>query len=62
MTVPTPRFLEFFYFDAGGGHRSAAAALKGVVAERFPDWRVEMVNLQELLAPIDPVAQWAAPT
>lgn len=59
MTASTSRFLEFFYFDAGGGHRSAATALQGVVAERFPDWRVELVNLQELLAPIDPVAQWA---
>ena len=59
MTASNSRFLEFFYFDAGGGHRSAATALQGVIAERFPDWRVEMVNLQELLAPIDPVAQWA---
>ncbi len=47
--------LEFFYFDAGGGHRSAATALQNVIAERFPNWRIEMINLQELLQPIDPM-------
>jgi UDP-N-acetylglucosamine:LPS N-acetylglucosamine transferase len=55
MTTSAPRFLEFFYFDAGGGHRSAATALRHVIAERFPHWRVEMVNLQDLLKPVDPV-------
>jgi 1,2-diacylglycerol 3-beta-galactosyltransferase len=56
MTKPDTPFLEFFYFDAGGGHRSAALALREVMAERFPGWRIELVNLQELLSPIDPVA------
>jgi hypothetical protein len=27
------RSLQFFYFDAGGGHRSAATALRQVIAE-----------------------------
>jgi len=49
------RILEFFYFDAGGGHRSAATALKQIIAEHYPNWRVEMVNLQDLLRSIDPV-------
>jgi len=41
------------FFDAGGGHRSAATALLAVIAERYPDWRVELVNLQEILEPVD---------
>ncbi len=48
-----PRTLEFFFFDAGGGHRSAALALSEVIAERYPDWRIELVNLQEILGPVD---------
>lgn len=48
-----PRTLEFFFFDAGGGHRSAALALSEVIAERYPGWRIELVNLQEILGPVD---------
>jgi len=53
----TPAFplLEFFFFDAGGGHRSAAMALRAAIADRFPRWRVDLVNLQEVLQPFDPV-------
>jgi 1,2-diacylglycerol 3-beta-galactosyltransferase len=58
MTGSDSRVLEFFYFDAGGGHRSAATALRQVIADRFPHWRVEMVNLQELLRPVDPLFRW----
>ncbi len=47
------RTLEFFFFDAGGGHRSAAMALTEVIAERYPGWTIELVNLQELLRPVD---------
>jgi 1,2-diacylglycerol 3-beta-galactosyltransferase len=43
--------VSLFYFDAGGGHRAAAAALAPVLEER--GWRVRRVNLQELLDPID---------
>jgi 1,2-diacylglycerol 3-beta-galactosyltransferase len=45
--------IDFLYFDAGGGHRSAALALKSVVDSRCPEWRVELVNLQELLDSLD---------
>ncbi len=48
-----PRTLEFFFFDAGGGHRSAALALSEVIAERYPGWRINLVNLQEILGPVD---------
>jgi Glycosyltransferase family 28 C-terminal domain len=45
--------LDFLYFDAGGGHRSAANALRQVVTERQRPWEIRMVNLQEVLDPLD---------
>lgn len=49
---PNPT-LDFVYFDAGGGHKSAALALQSVIeAERYP-WTVRLVNLQEVLDPLD---------
>ena len=48
--------VDFIYFDAGGGHRAAATALKAVIDEqkRPPaEWDVRMVNLQEILGPLD---------
>lgn len=45
--------LDFIYFDAGGGHRSAALALKSVLARVQPSWQVRLVNLQEVLDPLD---------
>lgn len=41
------------YFDAGGGHRSAALALQSVVHSCRPDWTVRLVNLQEVLDGLD---------
>ncbi len=51
LTKPT---LDFIYFDAGGGHRSASLALQSVV-ESSPqyDWTVRLVNLQEVLDSLD---------
>jgi 1,2-diacylglycerol 3-beta-galactosyltransferase len=51
LTKPT---LDFVYFDAGGGHRSAALALQSVV-ESSPEhqWNVRLVNLQEVLDSLD---------
>jgi len=46
--------IDFLFFDAGGGHRSAASALKAVIEEQRRPWEVRLVNLQELLAPLDP--------
>jgi len=45
---------ELIYFDAGGGHRAAASALK-VVLQREATWKVELTSLQQVLDPIDPV-------
>ncbi len=45
--------LNFVYFDAGGGHRSAALALQAVIEAEGYDWNVQLVNLQEVLDPLD---------
>ena len=50
--------IDFIYFDAGGGHRAAAMALKAVVdseqrATRGEPWEIRLVNLQEVLDSLD---------
>jgi hypothetical protein len=45
--------IDFVYFDAGGGHRAAATALKAVIEEQRRPWEVRLINLQEILAPLD---------
>ncbi len=45
--------IDFLYFDAGGGHRAAATALKSVIEEQKRPWQIRLVNLQELLDPLD---------
>jgi UDP-N-acetylglucosamine:LPS N-acetylglucosamine transferase len=45
--------LDFIFFDAGGGHRSAATALQQVIARQGRPWEVRMVNLQEQLDALD---------
>src|SRR5947209_5534706 len=45
--------LDFIYFDAGGGHRAAANALRQVVESQGRPFEIRMVNLQEVLEEID---------
>ncbi len=45
--------VDLIYFDAGGGHRSAAQSLELVIRERHPEWETRLVNLQEVLDPLD---------
>lgn len=45
--------IDLIYFDAGGGHRAAATALKTVLDEQSGAWDAHLVNLQELLDPLD---------
>ncbi|MBV9085317.1 MAG: hypothetical protein JOZ62_21795 [Acidobacteriaceae bacterium] len=45
--------MDFVYFNAGGGHRSATLALQSVIASEGYDWNVRLVNLQEILDPLD---------
>jgi 1,2-diacylglycerol 3-beta-galactosyltransferase len=41
-------------FDAGGGHRSAARALAETIQHRRRPWQVEILNVDEVLEPVDP--------
>ena len=45
--------IDFIYFDAGGGHRAAATALKSVIEQQTRPWEIRLVNLQEILDPLD---------
>jgi hypothetical protein len=45
--------IDFVYFDAGGGHRAAATALKTVMEAQKSPWNVRLVNLQEVLHSLD---------
>ncbi|HEY3456772.1 MAG TPA: glycosyltransferase [Bryobacteraceae bacterium] len=47
------RKLDLVYFNAGGGHRSAALALQSVISGLGLDWDVRLVNLQEILDTLD---------
>jgi 1,2-diacylglycerol 3-beta-galactosyltransferase len=47
------RRIEFVFFDAGGGHRSAATALQSVIAQQGRPWDVRLFNLQEQLDRLD---------
>jgi hypothetical protein len=62
MTTLPGKTLDFLFFDAGGGHRSAATALKSILDQRaadpileesFPSYTVRLVNLQEILLSLD---------
>ena len=45
--------LDFIYFDAGGGHRAAALALREVCERQQRPFEIRLVNLQELLDSLD---------
>jgi 1,2-diacylglycerol 3-beta-galactosyltransferase len=45
--------LDFIFFDAGGGHRAAASALKQVMDRQARPFETRLVNLQEVLDSID---------
>lgn len=45
--------IDFIYFDAGGGHRAAATALKTVIEQQNRPWNIRLVNLQEVLHSLD---------
>jgi hypothetical protein len=51
--LPKKHTLDFLFFDAGGGHRSAAIALKSVIDSQERGWEVRLVNLQQVLDPLD---------
>jgi len=45
--------VELVFFDAGGGHRSAANALREVAQREQRPWNTRLMNLQELLDELD---------
>jgi UDP-N-acetylglucosamine:LPS N-acetylglucosamine transferase len=45
--------IEFVFFDAGGGHRAAAAALEMSIRGKNYSWQIRVTNLQELLDELD---------
>ncbi len=47
------RKLTIIYHHAGGGHRSAADALRDTLAGQKHPWDVSLLDLQELLDPLD---------
>jgi hypothetical protein len=52
-SLDSTRRLDFVFFDAGGGHRSAANALKAVIEQQGRPWEIRLVNLQEMLDSLD---------
>ncbi len=52
MSVATAlQTIDLVYFNAGGGHRSAATALEAVLREQGRPFHVRLVNLFEVLDP-----------
>ena len=45
--------IDFIFFEAGGGHRAAANALKSIIEQQQRPWNIRLVNLQEVLDPLD---------
>jgi hypothetical protein len=45
--------IDLIFFDAGGGHRASATALKELADRQRRGWQLRMVNLREILEPID---------
>lgn len=45
--------LEFFYVEAGGGHKSAATALKAVIDAQNRPWDVTLTNLNHVASSTD---------
>ena len=45
--------VDLIFFDAGGGHRASATALKSMLEGQHRSWQVRMVNLRDALEPID---------
>ena len=55
MTTNDKPVIEVYFFDAGGGHRSAMTALTEVIAQQYPNWIIKPVNVQKVCEKVDPV-------
>ena len=47
------RKLTIVFHHAGGGHRSAADALRDTLSKQENPWDVSLLDIQELLDPLD---------
>src|SRR5215471_15670207 len=47
------RAIDMIYFDAGGGHRASAVALKTVAEQQDRPWSIRLTNLRDVLEPAD---------
>ena len=47
------RKLTIVFHHAGGGHRATADALKSTLSKQQQPWDVRLLNMQEVLAPLD---------
>jgi len=45
--------LDLVYFDAGGGHRAAATALKAILEQEYPQIQPRLMHLRDVLDPVD---------
>ncbi len=52
-TIEVVKKLDLIFFDAGGGHRAAANALRSVMERERRPFEIRLVNLQEMLDSID---------
>ena len=50
--------IDFVFFDAGGGHRSAANALNSIIEEQNRPWEVRLVDLQDILTSLDVIRKF----
>ena len=50
--------IDFVFFDAGGGHRSAANALNSIIVEQNRPWEVRLVDLQDILTSLDVIRKY----
>ncbi len=50
---PANSRVDLIFFDAGGGHRASAMALKAVADRQRRAWNLRMINLRDLLGNID---------
>jgi len=52
-SAPSDPRIDLIFFDAGGGHRASATALKALADQQQRGWQIRMVNLRDILEPID---------
>jgi hypothetical protein len=45
--------LDLIFFDAGGGHRAAATALKSILEKEYPQVQPRLMHLRDVLDPVD---------